>query len=402
MARVLEDRPYQKRIVEKAFDCIASGDSKSILIESPTGSGKTIMALKILYKLKQHDPSMRFVWVAMRRKLLAQAREENESIGVRDISFVSMFDKNPPKADLVLTDEAQHDAASSCANIHELAGSTYSIGLTATPFRTDRVKLGYNKIIKDCGVRFLIDQGYLSQFDQYVLPEWTPRSTADALLMDPEKWGSSVIYFQNEALCREYISILEKGGVSCAFMHGKLSESERDDLFEAHETWSREYRMGRPHCSDSVQVLANIHLLTEGFDAPYLQTSWVRDSCKLPTTQMAGRVLRKDPENPDKVAMMVQSSQTRFTYTKVANPRCQFLLQDGEWRCIGEGADVLRLNRLVAENLFDKPVELPLYLQGFKKGALKLNKDGELSKQSTELKQRKSALSELADMFDEE
>ena len=38
------------------------------------------------------------------------------------------------------------------------------IGLSATPFRTDRMRLPFSKIIKDAGIRALIDGGWLAQF----------------------------------------------------------------------------------------------------------------------------------------------------------------------------------------------------------------------------------------------
>jgi superfamily II DNA or RNA helicase len=182
---MIEQREYQIRIIDKTYTAFVDQNYKSVLIESPCGSGKTVMGLIALHRLSERFPGIRFGWVAMRRKLLQQAEKENERIGVKDIYFVSMFDKNPPEADVLITDEAQHDAADTCLALHHNMKAKYFLGLTATPFRTDKIKLAFEKIISDCGVRYLIEQGYLSNFDQYIIPEWTPEFVAQRYLEDP-------------------------------------------------------------------------------------------------------------------------------------------------------------------------------------------------------------------------
>ncbi len=84
---------------------------QSVLVESPTGSGKTVMGLLIAEKM-QEQSSLKIGWVAMRRNLLSQAQRENERLGFGlNVQYVSMFDSNPPEVDFLIVDEAQHDAA---------------------------------------------------------------------------------------------------------------------------------------------------------------------------------------------------------------------------------------------------------------------------------------------------
>jgi hypothetical protein len=112
----MEPRPYQTRIVRKTLDMFAGtyrdgkGDLvpavRSVMIESPTGSGKTYMALMIAKALQQQTGA-RIGWVAMRRNLLEQIKAENERhrFGV-DLQTISMFDKSPPTdIDLLVVDE---------------------------------------------------------------------------------------------------------------------------------------------------------------------------------------------------------------------------------------------------------------------------------------------------------
>ena len=90
---------------------------RSVLIESPTGSGKTCMGHLVAKTLQQHILDLVVGWVAIRRNLLSQAEHENEKLGinVENIHYVSMFDKEPPdliaarragKKILIVCDEA--------------------------------------------------------------------------------------------------------------------------------------------------------------------------------------------------------------------------------------------------------------------------------------------------------
>ena len=156
----VEPRDYQSRVVKKTVEMlkgqyengvgIVEPAARSVLIESPTGSGKTVMGHLVAKTLQQSDPDLVVGWVAMRRNLLSQASKENQSLGIRvqNIFYVSMFEKEPAglvqarkegKKILLICDEAQHDAASSMTHLHNLIKPDYIVGLTATPFRTDSI-----------------------------------------------------------------------------------------------------------------------------------------------------------------------------------------------------------------------------------------------------------------------
>ena len=99
----LDYRPYQERIVTKTVDLFqgryvgkngrVKPPARSVMIESPTGSGKTGMALMACKLLEQEDDSLMVVWTSMRQALLKQAARENADLGinVKSARFVSMF-----------------------------------------------------------------------------------------------------------------------------------------------------------------------------------------------------------------------------------------------------------------------------------------------------------------------
>src|SRR5918993_862198 len=150
----VEPRPYQERIVSQVLDLFLTKKLRSVLIESPTGSGKTVMGLLAAWGL-QRARGLKVGWVAMRRNLLTQTAEEiaERQLGVR-CEFISMFDKDPPTGlDLLVIDEAQHDAANSMAHLHSVIRPRFILGLSATPFRADKVKLCFDSAIRDAGIR---------------------------------------------------------------------------------------------------------------------------------------------------------------------------------------------------------------------------------------------------------
>lgn len=342
----VQPRPYQQRIINKTVDLFANKQLRSVLIDSPTGSGKTIMGLLIARAL-QDRLGVRTGWVAMRRYLLAQARTENEQrrIGV-DAEFLSMFDRDPPTAlDLLVVDEAQHDAAQSMAYLHQRIRPRFILGLSATPFRADRVKLCFDSILKDAGIQTLIQDGYLSSYHHYTIAQYTPDRVAAFYLSDRPRWGKSILYFHTLHQCHEADRLLRAGGVRSEIVTG---DSDREAQLEA-------FRSGR------LDVLVNCMMLSEGFDCPELKTVFCRPSCKGVTIQMAGRVLRQHPDFPHK--QIVQCLKTRWPFPRTAVPALQFVWGDGQWRSLQANPFINQVNARALQALAQSKSELPVYLQ---------------------------------------
>lgn len=344
----IEPRPYQSRIVNKAISLFegqseedAVGPVKHLLIESPTGSGKTVMGLAIAKWMQQHRGD-RVGWVAMRRNLLAQAAAENlrRGFGVK-LELISMFDKHPPQVDLLVVDEAQHDAAHSMANLHSQIQPRRVLGLTATPFRTDRIKLCFDKVITDAGIHCLIEDGYLSRYHHYTIPKYTPQSVAECYAREPERWGKSIIFFHRHADCVACQQALAAAGHRAEVVTACSSRERQLADFEA----------GR------VNILINMAILTEGFDCPELKTAFCRPSGRGCTVQMGGRVFRKHPEIPFK--QIVQCQETRHPFVKTAQPEEQYVWSGGRWRSLRMNAELAQISRNALRRIAGTDVQLP-------------------------------------------
>lgn len=311
----VEPRPYQSRIVAQALDLFLAKNLRSVLVESPTGSGKTVMGLLIAAGL-QKELGLRVGWVAMRRYLLAQAREEAAARGIPvRAEFISMFDRDPPAGlDLLVVDEAQHDAAGSMAHLHNVIRPRYILGLSATPFRADKVKLCFDTAIRDAGIRQLIEDGYLSRYRHFTIPEYTPAAAAEFYARERDRWGKTVFYFHTIPQCQAAAAALRKYGVRVEVVTGSGDRDGQLERFEAGE----------------LDALVNCVVLAEGFDCPSLQTVFCRPSGKAITVQMCGRVLRKHPNVP--VKNIVQCQKTRWPFVRTAAAELQHVwTPDGWW-----------------------------------------------------------------------
>ena len=351
-----QPRTYQKRIVEKCINMFlgefqsGTGNdeqpARSVMIESPTGSGKTCMGLAIA-KVLQRLLGARVGWVAMRENLLHQAQEQasRSNILLEPIHYISMFQKAPTtEIDLLIVDEAQHDASSSCAHIHNTIKPTWILGLTATPFRSDRIRLCFDKVVRDAGIHQLIDEGYLSRFDHYTIPEWKIESLVEIFCSDRERWGKSIFFFHRTSDCYQFNQLLSQRGIRADVVTGV---SDRDSQLNA-------FRSGE------IEALSNCMVLTEGFDDPTIKTAWVRPSCKGATIQMAGRALRLDPSQP--IKQIVQCHQTPHPFLKTAKPNQQFLLHGNEWRSLHANPQMELCTQNACRAIAQTTVSLPAFL----------------------------------------
>lgn len=353
-----QPRPYQVRIATKAIQALLNshadpfdefaGSSASVLIESPTGSGKTVMGLAIAQWMQKHF-GLSIGWVSMRRNLLSQAQAENIARGFDvKLELISMFDKDPPKVDMLIVDEAQHDAAMSMANLHCTIRPQYILGLTATPFRGDRVKLCFDHVIRDAGIHQLIQDGYLSEYHHYTIEEYTPGAVAETYASDIQRWGKSIVFFHRHDQCVECQEELTLRGIRSEIVTAK---SDRD-------------RQLADFISGKINVLINMNILTEGFDCPDLKTVFCRPSSKACTIQMCGRVFRKHPSHAFK--QVVQCQQTPHPILKTAAAIEQYVWAGDQWNSLKMNRQIEAISQRSRRLIAGTQVRLPKLVAALK------------------------------------
>lgn len=364
-----EVRDYQVRICSKvismldgtwtAKDGTTPDPAKSVLIDAPTGSGKTVMALAIA----QYGAKMgrRVGWASMRRNLLKQAMEMRDSFGfeVPNMRLISMFDRNPPRdVDWLISDEAQHDATNSMARIHGIIQPEKVIGLSATPFRSDRARLSFERTVRDIGINSLILDGWLSKYDHFTIPEFSPKAIAELFRLCPERWGKSVVFFRTMAECVETSTLLKEIGISNDVVWGGSDRDTQIDAFRAGE----------------LLVLVSMSILAEGFDMEDLRTVFVRPSSRLPTIQMSGRVLRLCKGLEAK--QIVQCKDTKYPFVKTAAARISYVQIGDEFRSLTANADINATAKHFAFQVVRAKIDIPVFIINHNKGERPLGMRG--------------------------
>lgn len=350
-----QPRDYQERICRKvlsmmegtwtARDGRVPDPAKSVLIEAPTGSGKTVMSLG----LAQYGARIgkRIGFVAMRRNLLTQAAAMKEQFGfhVPNMRFISMFDPSPPAdVDWLFVDEAQHDSTSSMAHIHAVVKPEKVIGLSATPYRTDHAQLAFERVVRDVGIHTLIQEGWLSEFDHYTVLKYNPDAVARMFRLHREKWGKSVVFFLTKEECDRASALLSEIGVRNEVVWGGSDREAQIGAFREGE----------------VPVLISMSILSEGFDADDMKTVFIRPSSRLPAVQMGGRVLRKHSDHP--VKQIVQCQETRHPFVRTARARTAWVEVGDGFRSLTRNADIDETARRYAQQVVRAEAAMPSFI----------------------------------------
>lgn len=341
-----EKRAYQLNAVKETLEQFQKG-RESVLIESPVGSGKTIMGLMVIQELQKQNPALQVNWVASRRHILEQTEKINLDFFHCNLNYVSVFNSAPPPADMIVLDEAHHEATQSCLAMYEKTGNSLTLGLSATPQRTDKMRLSFQHSVRGVTIQSLIDNGVLSPYHSCKIPYYNADIAAKIYCQAPQKWGKTLAFFNTIAECLRFASILKEKGIACEVITANSNRDKQLELF----------------INGNLQVIANVSVLSEGFDLPELQSVFVRDSSRLPCIQMAGRGLRRSAKK--KFCNIVQSENSPYQMEKIAHPLESFCYSKDVWLSCSGNTAAIEQAIIQSMELIDrkKPVKMPLYIQ---------------------------------------
>lgn len=319
-------RPYQIDIVNQARTLMQNGH-KSILIQSPTGSGKTALTAHMLKTaVSKNMPSW---FIVHRRELVKQSMRAFDKIGLYHGVIANNFieDYQPlsqicsiqtlvnrfgrlKQPQLIVWDECHHVAAKGWAKIFEVFPSAFHIGLTATPERLDGKGLGqyFKTMVNGPSVEWLIDNGYLSKYrlfapsspnmvgihtkmGDFVKSELTdlidrPTITGDAI-KHYIKYASgkrAVVFCVSVEHSKHVCDQFNSAGIKAEHVDGETESEIRDAAIKRFD-------------SGETRVLCNVELFGEGFDLPSLEVAiLLRPTQSLGLyLQQVGRCLRPSP-----------------------------------------------------------------------------------------------------------
>lgn len=268
-------RSYQERAISDLRAQYAAGKRAPCLV-LPTGAGKTVIAASIIRSAVARK--RRVLFLVHRTELQSQSVAKLENAGVTDLRIIKAGQdigsreapvtvasiptltrwENLPAADLVVFDECHHVVAKTWARIATAYQRSHLLGMTATPQRADGKPLGdiFDSIVVGATVRELIELGHLVP-----CRVWAPQTPPDSgeIAFDPAEAyrlharGQRAVIFCVTVDHAEQVAAAMP--VPTRVVHGEMSAKDRAAAL-------RDFADGR------VLALANVHVLTEGFDCP--------------------------------------------------------------------------------------------------------------------------------------
>jgi len=318
-------RPYQTKAILSLGEIFYSGKKRAVLY-SPTGSGKTLIALEIIRRAIAM--AKRIIFLCNRIELVNQTSRRISRDGishgiiqgsntrmtyepVQVCSIQSIDKRGYPEADIVVIDEA-HGTASSKAyhRLMEHYKGKIIVGLTATPFAKGMSKEHtWGKLWEDitsaATIRELIDEGFLVDCDIYspsepdlskvkiVAGDYNETQLGEAV--DKEKligdivvhWTKlaenkpTVCFATNIAHSKHIVEQFNAIGVSAEHIDCYTDDEERSNILSRVT-------------SGKTKIISNVGILQEGWDFPACEVLILARPTRslIRYIQMAGRILR--------------------------------------------------------------------------------------------------------------
>ncbi|MEA3487059.1 MAG: DEAD/DEAH box helicase [Thermodesulfobacteriota bacterium] len=307
-------RPYQK----EAVSMLLQRDFG--VLEAPTGSGKTVIALAVLAERKQptlilvHNKELLYQWQD-RIRLFLNMEAGLIGDGNCDLQPVTIAIVNTARKHLnellqhfgfLIVDECHRCPSAMFTEVVAAFDCRYMLGLSATPFRRDKLTRVIYLYLGDRVHR--IDQKELQQNGAVLKPEVIWHKTAfdynyrddyqamlSALTESSSRNqqiietvangldnGITLLVSDRVSHCETLANMLKQQGIKTAMLTGQTPKKKRQAVVEQVQ-------------SNGVKALvATIQLLGEGFDCPNLSslvlTTPIKYSGRL--IQVGGRILR--------------------------------------------------------------------------------------------------------------
>lgn len=319
-------RPYQAEACERIFEEWEKVDRTLAVL--PTGTGKTVIFASVVDQITRQGGQV--LVLAHRDELLDQAsdkiqrltgqiayKEKAEShtgqysgipVTVGSVQTLSrdsrLAELSPDRYTHIVVDEAHHALSNSYLKVLNYFSGAKVLGVTATPDRGDKKKLGefFESQAYEYTMRRAIQQGYLCKVKAQMVPlqislenakvsmgDYTEASLGSALepylemiadeLVVRARGRKTVVFLPLIDTSQKFTAMLRERGMAAEEVHG--TSANRPEIL-------RDFDEGK------FDVLCNSMLLTEGWDCPSVDCVVVLRPTKIRSLyqQMVGRGMR--------------------------------------------------------------------------------------------------------------
>ena len=314
-------RDYQLQSIEQLRQSVSAGNKRPV-IQSPTGSGKTVLAAALVQMARQRNKTVMFTVPAL--SLIDQTVERfasqgiecgviqanhyltDSSMPVQVASVQTLARRKIPMMDLVIVDECHIQFELYSNWFKDPAWSKIPIvGLTATPWQKGMGKL-WDDLIIGTTTQELIDKGYLSDFKVFAPGNKPNLSNVRLVAGDYDKKQLGKV-MDDDLLVADIVSTwLEraKGRPTICFavnrLHAKHLQKQFEDAgvkagyMDAYTKPEDRQQIVNQFASKDIEIICNVGVLTTGFDADVRCVILARPTkSEILYTQMIGRGLRQ-------------------------------------------------------------------------------------------------------------
>lgn len=290
-------RDYQTKAIEEIRRLFSSG-TKRVLLQAPTGSGKTVVfchILKSAFEKKFHA-----IMVVSGKELVHQAsrrldregvdhgvimsdhwrKQPNQHVQVCSIHTL-FIRKTIPKAKMIIIDEAHQATSQSYHWLIAQYPDAFILAVTATPFVRKSLRHIASEIVRPVTIKELVDQRFLVPPKYYApsIPDLTGiRTTAadfntddlDKILNKSHPIGDVIKSWRSLAENRStvlfavtinhslsIVSAFNAAGIPAEHLESDSKDSERQAAIRRLE-------------SGEIKILSNVGILCTGVDIPSL------------------------------------------------------------------------------------------------------------------------------------
>ena len=313
-------RDYQIDICSRVSE--AFEHHRSVMVQMPTGTGKTVVLAELVKRLKMKNEGLKILIVAHRRELVEQIKAtikrmkmDSRNITVESIQTISRrIDALDFIPSLVVIDEAHHALAKTYKMMWDAWPDARFLGLTATPCRLNGKGFTdlFDVLVQSWDIPTFIKEKWLSTYDfvsiksdgvtqrlidslqkrgadgDYQNKEMdmllNKRPSIERLYQSFEEYGKDrkgIVCAINISHAKKIMELYQEHGIKAVAIDSKTPAAQRQADIEAFK-------------NGDIQVLVNVDIFSEGFDCPDVEfVQLARPTLSLAKyLQMVGRGLR--------------------------------------------------------------------------------------------------------------